>query len=122
MATQQLLKQDIESDAGKRGIIRCPRCSSDVYYKYGRIKDGRKRYLCLNCNRQFISGAKWQEMFGRPRCPDCNKAMHVYMKNKEYIRFRCSNYPDCRTYLKLKKGELENYGAIRAQRTGEVKS
>jgi hypothetical protein len=26
--------------------------------------------------------------------------MHVYMRNGETIRFRCADYPHCRTFLK----------------------
>jgi hypothetical protein len=26
--------------------------------------------------------------------------MHVYQRTSEGIRFRCADYPDCRTYLK----------------------
>jgi ssDNA-binding Zn-finger/Zn-ribbon topoisomerase 1 len=34
--------------------------------------------------------------------------MHLYKKEKEQFRFRCSNYPACKTYIKMKKGDLKN--------------
>jgi hypothetical protein len=27
--------------------------------------------------------------------------MHIYMRSDSFIRFRCSDYPKCRTFTKL---------------------
>jgi transposase-like protein len=81
----------------------CPRCRSDAIYRYGKTVNGRKRYLCQVCHRQFSLKRSGQlEASERPACPTCGKPMHVYMRQRKWIRFRCADYPDCRTFLKQK--------------------
>jgi transposase-like protein len=84
----------------------CPRCGSDAIYSYGHTRNGKQRYLCLMCNRQFVEGAM-EDYSNRPVCPRCDKAMHLYMHERGAIRFRCANYPRCREYLKISKEKLE---------------
>lgn len=93
------------SKGKKKQAIRCPACQSDVHYKYGRTKSGKKRYLCLICGRQFVRNSAWKTVVERPDCPACGKPMHVYMRKRNTIRFRCSQYPECRTFVKLDQGE-----------------
>jgi transposase-like protein len=81
--------------------IRCPKCKSAAIYKYGKTSAGSKRYLCMMCKRQFTRDSIKKEIKGRPLCPACGRAMHVYMKSATFIRFRCSNYPECKTFKKL---------------------
>ncbi len=81
--------------------IRCPRCHSDAVYKYGRTNIGKRRYICQICNRQFVKDTFRREIQDRPHCPKCGKPMHVYKKEAECLRFRCSNYPSCKNYAKL---------------------
>lgn len=83
--------------------IKCPHCQSDAVYRYGTISTGKRRYLCLLCNRQFVNDSSWKDVDRRPICPNCGKLMHVYMREADYIRFRCSHYPACRTFIKLPK-------------------
>lgn len=79
----------------------CPRCRSDAIYRYGKTATGRKRYLCQVCGRQFsLKRSGHLEAQERPGCPRCGRPMHVYMRRGDYIRFRCSDYPDCRTFFK----------------------
>jgi ssDNA-binding Zn-finger/Zn-ribbon topoisomerase 1 len=33
--------------------------------------------------------------------------MHSYMKGVGYMLFRCSDYPQCKTYLKVSEVEIE---------------
>ncbi|MBN1850646.1 MAG: topoisomerase DNA-binding C4 zinc finger domain-containing protein [Deltaproteobacteria bacterium] len=81
--------------------IKCPYCSSEAIYRYGKTSNGRQRMICQVCNRQFTPRDNNQsEIKDRPICPNCGKNMHVYMKQKHYIWFRCSNYPGCRGYMK----------------------
>ena len=80
--------------------IGCPWCRSNAYYKYGRTANGKQRYLCLVCNRQFIAVSSRHRTRNRPACPDCGSPMHVYQRNTRVIRYRCAKYPECRTYLK----------------------
>lgn len=81
--------------------VSCPRCQSDAIYRYGKTANGRKRYLCQVCRRQFsLNRPERLQAQDRPSCPLCRKPMHVYMRNGDSIRFRCSDYPDCRTFLK----------------------
>lgn len=85
--------------------LHCPRCGSDASYSYGRTKNGKQRYLCLICNRQFVHDRSRKEFEERPRCPLCKSIMHVYRKEKVMTRFRCSKYPICRGYAKKMKSE-----------------
>ena len=80
--------------------IQCPRCQSEAYYSYGHLRNGRQRYICLVCNRQFTNAESPRDVLQRPECPLCGKKMHVYMRNGRRIRFRCSDYPQCRGYSK----------------------
>lgn len=88
---------------GADGAV-CPVCGSTAVYKYGRACTGKQRYLCLRCNRQFTGlgerPASYDE--SRPKCPACKKPMHRYMKDDNNIRYRCSSYPGCRTFYKMK--------------------
>ena len=81
--------------------IKCPFCGSEAFHRYGKTKKGQQRYRCLVCNKQFTKNTKVIEVKNRPRCPRCGEKMYVYMKTKEYIRWRCSKYPRCNTYLKV---------------------
>jgi DNA-directed RNA polymerase subunit RPC12/RpoP len=87
--------------------IHCPSCDSDVLYKYGQIAGGKKRFICLVCDRQFVVNSKNIHFKNKPRCPKCNKPTHAYMKNSHLVRFRCSDYPKCKTYLKTDEVEFE---------------
>lgn len=82
-------------------IVRCPTCGSDAYYRYGKTANGKKRFLCLSCNRQYtLEKSVAREHENRPLCPTCNSHMHIYRKQKGVIRFRCGRYPKCRTFVK----------------------
>jgi DNA-directed RNA polymerase subunit RPC12/RpoP len=79
----------------------CPRCRADAIYRYGKTATGRKRYLCQVCGRQFsLKRSGHLEAQERPACPRCGKPMHVYMRIGCCIRFRCADYPNCRTFFK----------------------
>lgn len=87
--------------------IRCPQCSSEAVNKYGSVGGGKQRYICLVCERQFVVNPDKMQFKNRPDCPKCGKPMHAYMKGPDYIRFRCSAYPKCRTFLKTSEAEFE---------------
>ena len=38
-------------------MLRCPACSSKKVVKNGHIHNGKQRYKCKDCGRQFIYGA-----------------------------------------------------------------
>jgi len=82
--------------------ISCPVCASEAIYKYGKIMTGKQRFQCLICGKQFSHSAKKQEVHGKPICPECGKKMHLYKIEGEIIRFRCSDYPICRTFKKFR--------------------
>lgn len=87
---------------GKREIeTKCPICESEALYKNGRTETGKQRFLCLLCGRQFSPGARPVDNSNRPDCPNCGSPMHFYKRDPLALRLRCSNYPDCRTYLKI---------------------
>jgi transposase-like protein len=81
--------------------IQCPFCRAEAIYKYGKTRTGKQRYLCVMCGRQFILGVKRFGMEDRPGCPVCGRSMHVYKREYNIIRFRCSHYPECRTFTKI---------------------
>ncbi len=83
-----------------RRVIRCPDCNSDAIYHYGKSHNGKDRFICQLCDRQFVADTKKLQIEKRPICPKCGKSMHVYMRNDEIIRFRCSDYPQCKTFIK----------------------
>ncbi|MEA1992369.1 MAG: topoisomerase DNA-binding C4 zinc finger domain-containing protein [Thermodesulfobacteriota bacterium] len=81
--------------------VKCPRCGSEAIYRYGRTHNGKRRFICVLCRRQFSVGAKRYKVKDRPDCPQCGRPMHIYKREKGCIRFRCSAYPQCRTYKKI---------------------
>jgi transposase-like protein len=80
----------------------CPACHSEAFYRYGRTRQGKQRFRCLICGRQFTTDRKRTEIHDRPSCPVCESGMHAYKREHDGIRFRCSAYPQCRTFLKVK--------------------
>ncbi len=83
-------------------MINCPFCNSEAFYKFGKTKNENQRFRCLMCNRQFSQGGKKLEVQGKPICDKCNNPMHLYKIEGEVVRFRCSNYPKCKTFKKFK--------------------
>jgi transposase-like protein len=89
--------------------VRCPACGADAVYNYGRSSSGKRRYLCLVCNRQFVENSLWQNIKNRPDCPVCGGVMHIYKREEHHVRFRCAKYPACRTFYKLSWEEVEKH-------------
>ncbi|WP_084516743.1 IS1/IS1595 family N-terminal zinc-binding domain-containing protein [Desulfatiglans anilini] len=87
--------------------IHCPRCGSSALNRYGRSPQGKERYICLVCNRQFVLSTNRGVTNDRPQCPLCGSPMHVYMREPGFVRFRCSHYPVCRGYYKREEGIRE---------------
>lgn len=85
--------------------ISCPSCGSDAFYRYGRSKTGKQRFICLVCLRQFSSSSPKDSERVRPKCPNCGRIMHLYMRDGDVVRFRCSRYPHCRTFIKVPSQE-----------------
>jgi ssDNA-binding Zn-finger/Zn-ribbon topoisomerase 1 len=79
---------------------RCPRCGSEAVYKYGKTRHGKKRFRCVVCDRQFGENPRI-ELKDRPVCQACGRKMHVYRKDPNVVRFRCSGYPRCRNFVKI---------------------
>jgi DNA-directed RNA polymerase subunit RPC12/RpoP len=94
------------SEEHDESYLVCPSCGSQALNKNGRIKTGKQRYLCLVCGRQFVLPSEKAAVPSRPGCPDCGKPMYVYARGPGFIRFRCADYPECKSYRKvdLKKG------------------
>ncbi len=89
--------------------IECTTCGSHALNKYGSIQSGKQRYICLVCGRQFTPSKARREIHDRPFCPVCGKEMHCYKRESGSVRFRCSAYPACKSYLKVnsKEGHIE---------------
>ena len=102
----------------KTSGIKCPACCSEAVYRYGRAKNGMQRIKCIICGRQFVPGHERYVLNNRPVCPNCGSAMHLYMHTKEMVRFRCSEYPDCRSYQKVLIKEGISNELLRSQRAG----
>ena len=45
----------------------CARCQSDNTMKYGRTHDGKQRYRCRDCGRQFVDNPTRQPVEASPR-------------------------------------------------------
>ncbi len=90
--------------------VSCPLCNLEAVYRYGKTKTGKQRFVCLMCGRQFSYGAKKQEVQGKPKCHKCGDTMHLYKIEDETIRFRCSNYPECKTFrvFRIKEEIIDN--------------
>ena len=88
--------------------VKCPYCNSEAIYSYGKAHTGKKRFLCLQCNKQFTIGIKKLTINEKPVCPICGSSMHIYKREKHFLRFRCANYPSCRTFVKVKINHPEN--------------
>lgn len=81
--------------------IECPNCGSRAVYRNGRTYYHLQRYICLMCGRQFVPGHHRDFPRSRPECPTCGAGMHVFKKtNDGHATYRCSRYPECRTYLR----------------------
>jgi len=89
----------VNMQQGRRNLI-CPTCSAGAVQKYGRIASGKQRFLCVGCGRQFTLRKTRQEVKTKPDCPKCNTRMHLYKQDAQVLRFRCSRYPRCKTYMK----------------------
>jgi DNA-directed RNA polymerase subunit RPC12/RpoP len=83
------------------GPIVCPKCASPALYRFGHVRSGLQRYVCLICGRQFIPGHERRAPRVRPACPECASDMHVFKKLESGTVFRCSRYPECRGYLNV---------------------
>ena len=90
----------VQQTESKASAVQCPLCDSEAVYKYGKSKTGKQRFLCLMCGRQFTFGTRRHEAQGKPDCPACGKPMHIYKMDGGIIRFRCADYPRCRTFRK----------------------
>ncbi|MBN1103820.1 MAG: topoisomerase DNA-binding C4 zinc finger domain-containing protein [Deltaproteobacteria bacterium] len=82
-------------------LPKCPQCGSEALYRYGKIRSGKNRFLCLSCNRQFVLNPSRKHDVPGPVCPKCGRKMHVYSRKVNAIRYRCANYPECRTFIKI---------------------
>jgi ssDNA-binding Zn-finger/Zn-ribbon topoisomerase 1 len=82
--------------------VTCPQCGAKAVYRYGKYREEQK-YTCVVCGRQFIPGHERRFLNPRPVCDRCGKKMHLYMDADKYTRFRCSGYPECRSFLKVLK-------------------
>ena len=83
--------------------IKCPRCLAESFNRYGKTAGGKQRYICLVCSRQFVANSGALTIGDRPECPLCGKKMHVYIREEDVIRFRCSNYPECKGFEKIQQ-------------------
>ena len=100
--------------AGLRSNPFCPECRSDALYRYGKDHVGRQRVMCIVCGRQFVPGHTRLLVNNRPVCPQCGENMHLYRREDSGLRFRCSAYPGCRSYIKFNTQEVAQRGFLRA--------
>ncbi|MBZ0168581.1 MAG: topoisomerase DNA-binding C4 zinc finger domain-containing protein [Kofleriaceae bacterium] len=82
----------------KQREMACPSCGSDVVYRYGRAWTQKQRFRCVMCGRQFTLGNRNAIPAKRPFCSKCGGPMHIYKRQGNMIRFRCSGYPNCRGF------------------------
>jgi len=85
---------------GAEEAVTCPQCGASAYNRYGKAPNGRQRYICLVCGRQFVNKDRHTAGDQHPSCPACGGRMHVYMRSARTIRYRCALYPKCKTFVK----------------------
>jgi len=83
--------------------VQCPACHSISIYRDGKARTGNQRYLCMMCGMQFTISHRTR-VKERPLCLTCGQPMHLYRQEQTLVRFRCSSFPTCRTYVKVLKG------------------
>ncbi|MBZ0159210.1 MAG: Insertion element protein [bacterium] len=88
------------------GEVMCPSCGSEAVNRYGRAWTHKQRFRCLMCGRQFTLGNRKTTPAKRPLCGKCGKPMHIYRREGNVIRFRCSGYPSCRGFQKIMSEEV----------------
>lgn len=77
--------------------ISCPRCHLNHLSKYGKDpKTHKQKFLCKNCNAQFVPGREPRIRAHHGLCPRCGARLHIRKTNKGTIQLRCSNRPFCR--------------------------
>ncbi len=91
----------------KSNEVECPECSSKACYKYGHSKQGKKRFKCIVCDRQFVLASKNRINSGKLECVVCGNKMYLYKIEDNTVRFRCSMYPECKFYKKYILLEVE---------------
>ncbi len=42
--------------------MHCPQCQSERIIKNGRIHTGKPKWMCKDCNRQFVAEPKWRRI------------------------------------------------------------
>ena len=55
--------------------VKCPSCEADALYRYGRIRTGSQRFICLMCGMQFTPSAKKSAPRGKPVCQECGNQL-----------------------------------------------
>jgi len=83
--------------------IPCTRCDSIAVYRFGHVRSGLQRYLCLTCGRQFIPGRERTLSLPRPSCATCGAGMYLFKRRTDHTVFRCARYPVCHTYLRVEE-------------------
>ena len=73
--------------------ISCPKCNNNhSFYRYGKDKSGFQKFLCRNCNHQFVPDKpKSFRPHKYPSCPNCGKASFLHHDYEHYSNFRCSD-------------------------------
>ena len=81
--------------------VKCHACDSEAVYKYGKAWTGKQRFQCLMCGKQFTLAQK-NSRYRVNRSALNAESMHLYRIEGEVIRFRCSGYPECKTFKKFR--------------------
>ena len=82
-----------------------PRLRIGCCLPLGMTKHRKRRFQCLVCRRQFSFDSLRRSVMNNPICPHCDEPMHVYKRESRGIKYRCSNYPHCKTYFRSKRAE-----------------
>jgi transposase-like protein len=106
METMTHEKKQVSTRARTQGDEnKCPSCDSDAIYKYGKTRSHKQRYLCIVCGKQFTDHPERATVKSKPVCPECGRHMNLYKIEGDVVRFRCSGYPECRTFKKYRMKE-----------------
>lgn len=88
--------------------IRCPKCNnSHSFYRYGHDPSGLQKYLCRNCNHQFVPGKVPKLSFPKyPRCPVCGRASFLHHDHLHYSNLRCCDKKCNHSFFVPKPGSI----------------
>jgi len=68
-------------------MIVCPKCGSDNIVKNGSIHNGKQKFKCKNCQRQFVDNSENKQI-----TDDTKQLINKLLTSKNFFRRNLSGY------------------------------